>query len=258
MEHLAERLAEIPGVVAVTLGGSRATGTAVEGVLTGTSACITGAGLIRRTSPRWAGRAGSSRPGEWGSIVNGGAWLTGSMVRRSTSSTGIWTCSCPGPRPPGTGGSRSAARSVTWPGSPRTSWPGSWPWAGCLPVTCRARRSRPGCSRRRPRPGFGSRPGALSFAGRYALPRRQDRGGVPGEPVPGGAGHRSRAGWRLRASGCSTRNRLDRTGRAGRHPGPARAARATPGRARLRRPGPSRPGRSRLGGQAGRLTARSP
>ena len=31
MEHLAERLAEIPGVVAVTLGGSRATGTAVEG-----------------------------------------------------------------------------------------------------------------------------------------------------------------------------------------------------------------------------------
>ena len=31
MEHLAERLAAIPGVVAVTLGGSRATGTAVEG-----------------------------------------------------------------------------------------------------------------------------------------------------------------------------------------------------------------------------------
>src|SRR6266704_5232119 len=31
MEHLAARLAAIPGVVAVTLGGSRATGTAVEG-----------------------------------------------------------------------------------------------------------------------------------------------------------------------------------------------------------------------------------
>ena len=31
MEHLGERLAAIPGVVAVTLGGSRATGTAVEG-----------------------------------------------------------------------------------------------------------------------------------------------------------------------------------------------------------------------------------
>ena len=31
MEHLAARLAAIPGVVAVTLGGSRATNTAVEG-----------------------------------------------------------------------------------------------------------------------------------------------------------------------------------------------------------------------------------
>jgi predicted nucleotidyltransferase len=29
VEHLAGRLAEVPGVVAVTLGGSRATGTAV-------------------------------------------------------------------------------------------------------------------------------------------------------------------------------------------------------------------------------------
>jgi predicted nucleotidyltransferase len=31
VEHLAARLAAIPGVVAVTLGGSRATNTAVEG-----------------------------------------------------------------------------------------------------------------------------------------------------------------------------------------------------------------------------------
>ncbi len=31
MEHLAAQLAAIPGVVAVTLGGSRATNTAVEG-----------------------------------------------------------------------------------------------------------------------------------------------------------------------------------------------------------------------------------
>jgi len=31
VEHVAGRLAEIPGVVAVTLGGSRATNTAVEG-----------------------------------------------------------------------------------------------------------------------------------------------------------------------------------------------------------------------------------
>src|SRR2546423_2177513 len=75
MEHLAERLAEIPGVVAVTLGGSRATGTAVEG-------SDWDFGLYYRdsldpadiTALGWPGRVFA--PGEWGTIVNGGAWLT--------------------------------------------------------------------------------------------------------------------------------------------------------------------------------------
>ncbi|HEX3310728.1 MAG TPA: nucleotidyltransferase domain-containing protein, partial [Streptosporangiaceae bacterium] len=75
MEHLAERLAAIPGVVAVTLGGSRATGTAAEG-------SDWDFGLYYRdgldpadiTALGWPGQVFA--PGEWGTIVNGGAWLT--------------------------------------------------------------------------------------------------------------------------------------------------------------------------------------
>ena len=75
MEHLAERLAEIPGVVAVTLGGSRATGTAVEGSDWDFGLYYRG-GLDPAdiTALGWPGRVFA--PGEWGSIVNGGAWLT--------------------------------------------------------------------------------------------------------------------------------------------------------------------------------------
>jgi hypothetical protein len=75
VEHIASRLATIPGVVAVTLGGSRATGTAVEG-------SDWDFGLYYRghldpadvSALGWPGRVFA--PGEWGRIVNGGAWLT--------------------------------------------------------------------------------------------------------------------------------------------------------------------------------------
>jgi hypothetical protein len=75
VEHLAARLATIPGVVAVTLGGSRATNTAVEG-------SDWDFGLYYRDGLNpadivalgWPGRVFA--PGEWGRIVNGGAWLT--------------------------------------------------------------------------------------------------------------------------------------------------------------------------------------
>ena len=75
MEHLAERLAAIPGVVAVTLGGSRATGTAVEGSDWDFGLYYRG-GLDPAdiTALGWPGRVFA--PGEWGTIVNGGAWLT--------------------------------------------------------------------------------------------------------------------------------------------------------------------------------------
>jgi hypothetical protein len=75
VEHLAARLAAIPGVVAVTLGGSRATNTAVEG-----SDWDFGLYYRDRLDPAdivalgWPGRVFA--PGEWGQIVNGGAWLT--------------------------------------------------------------------------------------------------------------------------------------------------------------------------------------
>jgi hypothetical protein len=75
MEFIAGRLAAIPGVVAVTLGGSRATSTAAPG-------SDWDFGLYYRGSldPAdivalgWPGRVFA--PGEWGRIVNGGAWLT--------------------------------------------------------------------------------------------------------------------------------------------------------------------------------------
>jgi hypothetical protein len=75
VEYLAARLASIPGVVAVTLGGSRATNTAVAG-----SDWDFGLYYRGRLDPAdivalgWPGQVFA--PGEWGRIVNGGAWLT--------------------------------------------------------------------------------------------------------------------------------------------------------------------------------------
>jgi len=75
VEHLAARLAAIPGVVAVTLGGSRATNTAVAG-----SDWDFGLYYRGRLDPAdivalgWPGQVFA--PGQWGRIVNGGAWLT--------------------------------------------------------------------------------------------------------------------------------------------------------------------------------------
>jgi predicted nucleotidyltransferase len=74
MRHLVADLERIPGVVAVTLGGSRARGTAREG-------SDWDLGLYYRDTidtdairaHGWSGRV--FEPGEWGRIVNGGAWL---------------------------------------------------------------------------------------------------------------------------------------------------------------------------------------
>ena len=71
MENLAERLAAVPGVVAVTLGGSRAVGAAVEGSDWDFGLYYRG-GLDPAdiSALGWPGRVFA--PGEWGSIVNGG------------------------------------------------------------------------------------------------------------------------------------------------------------------------------------------
>jgi hypothetical protein len=74
MEHLAPRLAEIPGVVAVALGGSRADGRAH--VDADWDFGLYYRGTIDPSDVRALGFDGDVfAPGEWGCVPNGGAWL---------------------------------------------------------------------------------------------------------------------------------------------------------------------------------------
>jgi predicted nucleotidyltransferase len=80
MEELAERLAAVPGVVAVALGGSRATGRARPESDWDFGLYYRGA--IRAEDVRALGFEGTVvEPGEWGRLMNGGAWLTIDGVR---------------------------------------------------------------------------------------------------------------------------------------------------------------------------------
>jgi predicted nucleotidyltransferase len=75
MEHLVPRLAAIPGVVAVALGGSRAAGTERPGSDWDFGLYYRGA--IDVDAVRALGFEGEVvEPGEWGPLMNGGAWLT--------------------------------------------------------------------------------------------------------------------------------------------------------------------------------------
>jgi hypothetical protein len=75
VEHIAARLADIPGVVAVTLGGSRATGRA--GADSDWDFGLYYRGTIDPEDVRGLGWPGEvTGPGGWGPVVNGGAWLT--------------------------------------------------------------------------------------------------------------------------------------------------------------------------------------
>ena len=75
MEHIAARLNEIPGVVAVTLGGSRAQGN--ERPDSDWDFGLYYNGKIDPDHVRALGWPGEvTRPGGWGPVVNGGAWLT--------------------------------------------------------------------------------------------------------------------------------------------------------------------------------------
>jgi hypothetical protein len=158
----------VPGVVAVTLGGSRAVGAAVEG-------SDWDFGLYYRGSldPAdisalgWPGRVFA--PGQWGSIVNGGAWLTVGEARvdliyRDLDEVLRWTAAA--------GEGRFEIRREV---------------------------------------GYVAGIATYILAGELAL--GQVLGGVPGEPVPGGAGHRPGP-----AGGCgrvgAQREAAYRTGRA--------------------------------------------
>jgi predicted nucleotidyltransferase len=80
VEHLAERLARIPGVLAVTLGGSRARGD--ERPDSDWDFGLYYRGRIDPADVRALGFEGTVvAPGEWGRLVNGGAWLTVDGVR---------------------------------------------------------------------------------------------------------------------------------------------------------------------------------
>ena len=129
VEHLVVRLAAVPGVVAVTLGGSRATNTAVEG-----SDWDFGLYYRDRLDPAdivalgWPGRVFA--PGEWGRIVNGGAWLTVDgtkvdLIYRDLGEVLRWTAAA------GMGSSRFSVKLAMWPGSPRTFWLGNWLLGRC-------------------------------------------------------------------------------------------------------------------------------
>lgn len=74
MRHLAGNLIQIPGVVAVALGGSRAIGTATTNSDWDFGLYYRGGidtDAIRQLG--WSGRV--FEPGDWGRIINGGAWL---------------------------------------------------------------------------------------------------------------------------------------------------------------------------------------
>jgi len=74
VEHLAERLAEIPGVVTVSLGGSRAQGAEQSG--SDWDFCLYYRGGLRAEDIRALDFPGQVfEPGDWGRLLNGGAWL---------------------------------------------------------------------------------------------------------------------------------------------------------------------------------------
>jgi hypothetical protein len=74
---LADELAGLPGVVAVVLGGSRATGTARPDTDWDLGVYYRCAQPLDPADVRALGHPGVvSELGEWGPIVNGGAWLT--------------------------------------------------------------------------------------------------------------------------------------------------------------------------------------
>jgi hypothetical protein len=74
VRHLTDRLREIPGVVAVTLGSSRSSGTA--GGDSDWDFGLYYRGQIRADDVRALGFEGTVvEPGEWGRLMNGGAWL---------------------------------------------------------------------------------------------------------------------------------------------------------------------------------------
>ena len=148
--------------------------------------------------------------GEWGPIVDGGAWLTVDG-RPSTSSSEISTSSRAGSRTRERAATRSSTRTATWsarrPTCPSASWRAAGPSAA---RRCRARRSPTRSRRPRPRAGTGGPAVALLFAAPTRAPPTRvgcagmlaERGAVRG-PRP--AGRAPRVGAQREAPRSSAR-----------------------------------------------------
>jgi hypothetical protein len=102
VREIAARLARIPGIVAVTLGGSRATGTASDD--SDWDFGLYYRGGIDPDDVRALGWPGQVfAPGDWGRLVNGGAWLrvdgaAVDLIYRDVDEVLRWTAEAEGGR----------------------------------------------------------------------------------------------------------------------------------------------------------------
>ena len=122
--RLVEQVVRVPGVIAVTLGGSRARGTARPD--SDWDIGLYYRGDIDTAAIRELGYTGHvTEPGEWGRIVNGGAWLEIDVERvdllyRDLDVVEHWIAEADAGR------FEIDRAGATSPVSPPTCSPGSW------------------------------------------------------------------------------------------------------------------------------------
>ena len=203
MRSLAPRLAEIPGVVAVTLGGAGDEdpppdsdwdfGLYYRGTSTPTT-CARSASRGRCSLP--ASGAGSSTAAH-GSRSTGSPWI---------SSTGTSTRCCRGPPRRSRVASRSSAKLATSPASRPMSSPASSRSTRCCSASCLDRRSPRACGRPRRRCGSGLQPERWRSDGRTPIAGDRNRGGC--QLHAGRPRRRPRAGSPLRANWALNEKRI--------------------------------------------------
>src|SRR5918992_1394548 len=180
VRELADRLIEIPGVVAVTLGGSRAGGAIDPDSDWGFRLYYQEA--IRADDVRALGFEGTVvEPGAWGRFVNGGAWLTVEdqrvdLLYRDLDVVQHWIDEAESGRYEV---DQVAATSRAWR---PTCWPGSSRWRSCWWASC-------------PDPGFPTR---------FGRPRPDAGGAAPASRSRSPTLRRRATMW-SRARGCSQR-----------------------------------------------------
>jgi len=137
---LVEKLADIPGVVGATLGGSRAVGR--QRPDSDWDVGLYYRGRLDANDVRALGFEGTVvDPGDWGRLVDGGAWLT--IEGERVDILFETSISCPtGSRRPQPIASTSTPSMDTWRAWPPTSWQENWRCVGCSTGSCHDRPSR--------------------------------------------------------------------------------------------------------------------